>query len=235
MATFERLKMMFHSEINRLWSKWICEGGEIRRKEAARGYHQLCHDWASGYSTRKWLDRGPTYDDLFGTDARRFRSFCEHIGLDYEALISEPLSDRREVFKRRLSDKLAQYKKSTGRSMRALADRLGWSDYDYQWLRRIKANGTDHVRAKKERLRQLAEELDTTVDYLFGKSDVVDAPTWSAVIALGIAEYARQQPTESKFACPYEVSKYLESAVFWHRRYVGGPFWVPDETPRTLK
>ena len=142
---------------------------------------------------------------MFGENAEQFRMFCNHVGIDYETLMTEPPTGRREVFKVRLTGKLEQYKKKTGRSMKALSDHLGWTENDYQWLRRIKANGVDHARMKKALLKQLTDELETTIDYLFGVTDAAVLPTWGLIINLGIEAFLKQQPEGSPFDSSWSV------------------------------
>lgn len=218
MQTQERIQRRFRDEIRRSWFNWLCD---VPSEQKSRPWHggknlYLLAEWSgadetegANYSHRlkQWMAVGPSTDELLGKEAEVFRLFCENIGIDFDELLSGPPIERREVFKSRLTQKLAQYKVATGRSMKALAEHLGWSSIDYQWLRRIKANGSDHARTKKQQLDQLAQELGTTVDHLFGLTD--DLPTMDVIVSLGIEEFASRQPEGSRFCDPQKVREFL--------------------------
>lgn len=218
MPTHERVKLRFRDEIRSSWWDWL---RTLPREEQSRPWHggknfHLMYEWSgtdeSGdrdYSHRlkQWLAAGPSTEDLHGEGVQLFRLFCENIGVDFDELLSEPTVERRDVFKSRLTKKLGEYKRNTGRSMKALSEHLGWSEIDYQWLRRIKANGSDHIRSRKRQLDQLAQELGTTTDYLFGMTD--ENPTMDVIVSLGIEEFARRQPEGSRFCDPQKVREFL--------------------------
>ncbi|WP_417386821.1 hypothetical protein [Gimesia sp.] len=220
MITEYRIRASFHAEIRQRWDTWF---SQIPFEQRSRAFHRglnnkLRAEWSGAdcnekakyeLSVHQWIEAGPTHEDLYGDKAEQFRMFCEYIGVDYETLMSEPPTNRREVFKLRLEGKLTQYKKKTGRSMKALSEYLGWSEIDYQWLRRIKCKGADHTRTKKELLEQLAHELDTTLNYLFGVNDTKELPTWENIIELGINEFVKQQPEGSEFSDEKRVRNHL--------------------------
>ena len=244
MQDVERRRVTFNSEINRLWWNWLRNAPEDL-KERVWDYADLRADWcglkewggewSDRVSVKRWFEVGPSHKDLYGESAHKFRSFCRHIGLDYETLMTEPCCDCREIFKMRLCSKLAQYKKSTGRSMKSLANHLGWSDSDYQWLCRVKARGADRVNAKGERFQELAEELGVTVDYLFGVAEAAEIPTWGGVIALGIEEFAKRQPTKSYFSDPQNVEGFLHSETREHIRNLEFHGVPTEEASQTLE
>ena len=216
MATDKWFRKLFHAEIRRMWDEWL-ESVPPEERNDHWYRSDLCKRW-SGFESdegakqvRRWISSGPTQDDLFGSGSVQFQAFCKHVGIDHGKVKSEPQSARREVFKRRLAGRLNQYQKKTGRSLKALSEHLGWSQIDYQWLRRIKSKGADHARTKKEMLEQLAHELETTVDYLFGETEAVEIPSWEVIIELGIKSFVRNQPEGSEFAEEEDVRRFLVS------------------------
>lgn len=217
MHTHKQVQEAFHAEISRAWESHRKSVPKDERYPRVRGADEAAlkvwagveDDGLSLLTVKDWLRHGPNQSDLYGDQPEAFRGFCERVGVDYVTLLGKQPVARRGVFKERVRGKLNQYKKKTGRSMKELAEHLGWSETDYQWLRRVATKGVDHPRSKKKQLAQLASELDTTLDYLFGTSEAVELPTWNAIIALGIEAFARRQPEGTYYADPQKVREYL--------------------------
>lgn len=121
-------------------------------------------------------------------------------------IISKLPTPRRDIFKQRFRGKLDDYKKKTGRSMKELADYMRWSETEYQWLRRAASKGVSQAHSKKKQLTQLAKELDTSLEYLFGDNDSAELPTWersspwSSKHLPNGNQKARSTPTRTTFA-----------------------------------